>query len=133
MSTHNPYIDYYVNQALGKQPQIGSGEFYKGLPWQKGYGLGGLLSSFARRFVPLLKPLVKSAGIKMLRAGTSAVNDIIDGKPVGDAVESSLMNLNQKNRRRQANVPKKRNKKRRRQDTNVISNKRRRSKHDIFS
>ena len=77
--------------------------------------------------------MVKSAGIKLLRAGTSAVNNIIDGKPVGDAVESSLMNLNRKNRRRQANVPKKRNKKRRRQDTNVISNKRRRSKHDIFS
>ena len=133
MSTHNPYIDYYVNQALGNQTQIGRGEFYKGLPWQKGYGIGEFLGSFARRFVPLLKPLVKSAGIKMLPAGTSAVNDIIDGKPVGDAVESSLMNLNRKNRRRQANVPKKRNKKRRRQDTNVISNKRRRSKHDIFS
>ena len=48
MSTHNPYIDYYVNQALGNQSQIGGSEFYKGLPWQKGYGIGGLLGSFAR-------------------------------------------------------------------------------------
>ena len=52
MSTHNPYIEYYVKQSLGKQPQIGHG-FYTGLPWQKGYGIGGLLGSIARRFIPL--------------------------------------------------------------------------------
>ena len=88
MSTHNPYIDYYVNQALGNQSQIGRGDFYKGLPWQKGYGIGRLLGSFARRFVPLLKPLVKSAGKKLLRAGTSIVSDIIGLKPVGDVLEA---------------------------------------------
>ena len=86
---HNPFIEYYENQALGKQQQIGHG-FYTGLPWQKGYGIGDLLGSIARRFVPLLKPLVKYAGIKLLRAGTSAVNDIIAGKPVGDAARTGL-------------------------------------------
>ena len=133
MSTHNPYIDYYVNQALGNQSQIGRGDFYKGLPWQKGYGIGGLLGSFARRFVPLLKPLVKSAGKKILRAGTAVVGDIISGKPVGEALETGLKNFNRKKTRRQDNVPKNRNKKRRLQDSSVISNKRRRGKQDIFS
>ena len=133
MSTHNPYIDYYVNQALGNRSQIGNGNFYEGLPWQKGYGIGGLLGSFARRFVPLLKPLVKTGRKKLLHAGTAIVGDIISGKPVGDAVETSLKNFNRKKTRRQDNVPKNRNKKRRLQDSSVISNKRRRGKQDIFS
>ena len=138
MSTHNPYIDYYVNQALGNRSQIGNGEFYEGLPWQKGYGIGGLLGSFARRFVPLLKPLAKATGKKLLRAGTSFLGDIIDGKPVGAAARGGLKKFievrNTKTRRNDSGVaPKIRNKKRRRQDSHVIPNKRRRSKQDIFS
>ena len=59
LAAHNPFIEYYENQALGKQQQIGH-EFYTGLPWQKGYGIGRLLGSITLRFVPLLKPLVKA-------------------------------------------------------------------------
>ena len=77
--------------------------------------------------------MAKSAGIKLLRAGTSIVGDIISGKPVGDALETSLKNFNRKKTRRQDNVPKNRNKKRRLQDSSVIPNKRRRGKQDIFS
>ena len=44
---HNLFIEYYENQASGKQQQIAHG-FYTGLPWQKGYGIGGLLGSIAR-------------------------------------------------------------------------------------
>ena len=129
MSTHNPYIDYYVNQALGNRLQIGNSEFYEGLPWQKGYGIGGLLGSFARRFVPLLKPLAKATGKKLLRAGTSFLGDIIDGKPVGAAARGGLKKFievrNTKTRRNDSGVaPKIRNKKRRRQDSHVIPNKR---------
>ena len=35
MSAHNPFIEYYIKQT-------GHG-FYNGLPWQKGYGIGGCL------------------------------------------------------------------------------------------
>ena len=146
MSTHNPYIEYFVNQALGNQPQIGQG-FYRGLPWQKGYGVGGLLGSIARRFVPLLKPLIKAAGKKLLHTGTSIVSDIIDGKPVkfkdtgknllhagasivSDIIDGNKNNLKKKGPRR--NVTKIRNKKRKRVNSNIIPNKRRR-RTDIFS
>ena len=137
MSTHNPFIEYYESQALGKQPQIGHG-FYTGLPWQKGYGIGGLLGSIARRFVPLLKPLAKAAGKKLLRAGTSFVSDIIDGKPVGDVARTSLKKFTEiRNKKRHrngsGNIPKIRNKKRRRNDSGIIPNKRRRGKQYIFS
>ena len=47
MVAHNPFIEYYENQALGKHQQICHG-FYTGLPWQKSYGFGGLLGLIAR-------------------------------------------------------------------------------------
>ena len=137
MSTHNPFIEYYRNQALGKQQQTGYG-FYTGLPWQRGYGIGGLLGAFARQFVPILKPLAQAAGKKLLHAGTSFVSDIIDGKPVGAAARGGLKKFievrNKKPRRNGSGVaPKIRNKKRRRNDSGVIPKKRRRGKQDIFS
>ena len=67
----------------------------------------------------------------MLRAGTSIVGDIIDGKP--NAVEVGLKENDRKKPRRQDNGLKNRNKKRQRQDSNVIPNKRRWGKQDIFS
>ena len=127
MSTHNPFIEYYTNQALGKQ-QTGYG-FYTGLPWQRGYGIGGILGAFARQFVPILKPLAKAAGKKLLHAGTSFVSDIIDGKPVGEAARGGLKKFieirNNKTRRNGSTVtPKIRNKKRRHNNSAVIPKKR---------
>ena len=121
MTAHNPFIEYYENQALGKHQQRGHG-FYTGLPWQKSCGIGGLLGSIAHRFVPLLKPLAKAAGKRLLRAGTSFVSDIIDRKPVGDSAHAALKKFVEK-----------RNKKQRRNDQDIIPKKQRRRKQDIFS
>ena len=136
MSTHNPFIEYYRDQALGKQ-QTGYG-FYTGLPWQRGYGIGGLLGAFARQFVPILKPLAQAAGKKLLHAGASFVSDIIDGKPVGAAARGGLKKFievrNTKTRRNgSGDIPKIRNKRRRRNDSGITPKKRRRGKQDIFS
>ena len=92
MVAHNPFIEYYENQALGKQQQIGHG-FYTSLPWQKSYVIGGLLGSIVRQFVPLLKPLPKAVGKRLLRAGTLFVSDIIDRKPIGAATRISLKQI----------------------------------------
>ena len=89
MTAHNSFIEYYESQALGKHHQTGHG-FDTGLPWQKGYRIGGLLGLIVRRFVELLKPLAKAVGKWLLCAGTSFVSDIIDGKPVGDAARTGL-------------------------------------------
>ena len=136
MSTHNPYIEYYTNQALGKQ-QNGYG-FYTGLPWQRGYGVGGILGAFARQFVPILKPLAKAAGKKLLQAGASFVSDVAEGKSVGEAARGGLKKFvgirNNKTPRNASTVTaKNRNKKRRRNNSDVIPKKRRRVKQDIFS
>ena len=62
----------------------------------------------------------------MLRAGTSFVSDVIDGKPVGVAARSGLKKFtiirNKKCRRDDSgNIPEIRNKKRRRHDSGIIS------------
>ena len=49
-----------------------------------------MLGSIARRFVTLLKPLAKAVGKRLLRAGTSFVSDVIDGKLVGAAARTGL-------------------------------------------
>ena len=167
MSTQNAFTEYFKNQALAsigyshsieQALQTGHG-FYKGLPWQKGYGIGGLLGSIARRFVPLLKPLIKTAGKKLLHTGTSIVSDLIDGKPVKikdtgknllragtsfvsdiidgkpDVGHARLKKINRKNKkpRHCSNVLKIRNKKTRCTDSNIIPYKRLRHQQDIFS
>ena len=153
MVAHNPFIKYYENQASGKQQQIGHG-FYTGLPWQKGYGIGSVLGSIARRFALLLNPLSKAVGKRLLHTGTSFVSDVIDGKPVGVAARIGLKKFvekrnkkcrhddsgiipeirNIKRRRHDSGIiPKIRNKKRCRNNLGIIPKKRRRRKQDIFS
>ena len=55
MTAHNPFIEYYESQALGKHHQTGHG-LYIDLPWQKGYGN--------------LKPFAKAVEKRLLRART---------------------------------------------------------------
>ena len=84
--------------------------------------IGGLLGSIARRFVPLLKLFVKAAGQRLLRARTSFVSDVIDGKPVGDAACASLKKCTEI-----------RNNKCRCDEQPIIPKKRQQRKQDIFS
>ena len=121
MAANNPFIEYYENQALGKQQQIDLG-FYIGLPWQNGYGIGGLLGPIARQFILLLKPLVKAAGKRLLHAGASFVSDAIDRKPVCVTARTALKKFNEI-----------RNKKHRHNNPAIIPKKCRWSKHNIFS
>ena len=120
MSTQNAFTEYFRNQALAgigrshsieQALQTGNG-FYKGLSCQKGYGIGGLFGSLARRFVPLLKLLAQAAGRCVLRVGKTFAEDLIDRKSVGEAATSSVRELNRghKKRRRgdQPVIPKKR-------------------------
>ena len=121
MAAHNPFIEYYENQVLGKHQQTDHG-FYTGLTCQKGYGSELLLGSIACRFIPLLKPLAKVVGKRLLCAGTSFVSDIIGGKPVGVATHTVLKKFIEI-----------RNKKQHRGKQPIIPKKRRQHKQDIFS
>ena len=77
------YTDYYC--------QHGDGRYFSGLPVQKGYGLGGLVTSLLRSATPLVKsvgkqilkrsmPMVKKLGRQAIASGMRGVTDVITNK-----------------------------------------------------
>lgn len=75
------YEEYYTNQA-------GNGlSYYRGIPLQRGSGLGGIFRSMFRMAVPLFKKGAKALGKQFLRTGVEVANDVIQGKDVKSAVK----------------------------------------------
>ena len=132
MATPNVFTEYYRNQALEnfghsrsieRSWQSGHG-FYKGKPWQKGYGIGSLYGSLACWFIwfiPFLKPLVQAARHRVFCAGKTFADDFIDGKSIIAAAASGVKELSH------------RHKKRKRNDQCTIPIKKRRREHNYFS
>ncbi len=78
---------------------LGSGfNVYRGLPYQKGYGLGGGFRRFFRWIVPIFKkhalPVLKSTakviGNEALSSVSNISKDIINGNNIADSVQSRL-------------------------------------------
>ena len=79
------FIDHY---GARKWQQKGGGNFpvFKGLPYQDGYGLGGIMGNFFRGIIPVVKDVfrrvAKSAGSKLVKTGASALADITQGQNI---------------------------------------------------
>lgn len=98
------YNEYYC--------QRGNGGYFSGLPMQKGYGLGGIISGLARSVAPLLKPIIKSGTKQVLKhgkpmlknigrqafnAGVKGFTDVLSNKrSLGGAVQEQSRNVSQK-------------------------------------
>ena len=48
------FYNYYLNQA--------DRNYFRGTPYQRGYGLGGAFKSFFRWILPLIKPIAQNVG-----------------------------------------------------------------------
>lgn len=81
--TLNPAgIDYYYKHQVG-----GVIPPYAGVRYQRGSGLGGILSSLGRVAVPLLKKAAATVGKQALSSGVKLAGDIISGRNVKRAVK----------------------------------------------
>lgn len=70
------FEEYYTQQA-------GNGlSYYRGVPLQKGAGLGGVFKSFYRMILPLFKSGAKAVGKQALRSGIDIANDVLQGKEI---------------------------------------------------
>lgn len=68
------FEDYYVGQ-------IGNGlSYYRGVPLQKGYGIGGFFAKLFRSALPFLARGAKTIGKEALITGTQVVNDVLAGE-----------------------------------------------------
>ena len=79
---YHPNTDDFVAHY---NPQKGGGGYpiFRGVPYQRGSGIFGAI---LRSVVPLAKrtfvPILKKAGKSLLRSGTQAIGDIVQGKDV---------------------------------------------------
>ena len=73
------YEDYYKRQSGGEMP------VFAGRRYQRGHGIGSMLSGLFRRVVPFIKDNVKNIGANILRTGTNIAQDMIEGKKFKEA------------------------------------------------
>ena len=68
------YVEYYTQQGKGAQ-------FFQGMPYQAGYGIGNILSGLFRTAVPFFKPILKSGAQilkqEALKTGKDIVKDML--------------------------------------------------------
>ncbi len=78
--------DYYCNQAGGSLPHFTGGEY------QRGHGLGTIMSGVMRASLPLLPPnIVSILKRKALAAGIGVVGDVLKGKRLKTAVKDRAL------------------------------------------
>jgi len=67
---------------------------FEGLPYQKGYGLGGTFRKFFKWVVPLVKkhalPVIHDVGKKALDTAADIAKDYVSGKPISTAAEDRI-------------------------------------------
>jgi hypothetical protein len=77
---------YYANQAGGALAHFSGGEF------QRGHGLGTVISGFLKRALPLLPAtFTKSLKRKALKAGLGVAGDLLRGKSLKTAVKDRAL------------------------------------------
>lgn len=75
-ASRDHYRDYYVSQ----QQQRGGGDFpvFVGARYQRGHGIGSIISGLFRRALPILKSNVKNLGLSLLKKGAHVAGDVLD-------------------------------------------------------
>ncbi|GFX12483.1 uncharacterized protein TNCV_2929771 [Trichonephila clavipes] len=69
--------------------QIGSGlTHYKGINFQKGYGIGGIFRRLFRAALPFLVKGGKTIGKEVLMTGSRVASDVLSGENFKEAVKT---------------------------------------------
>jgi len=87
-ASRDMYEDYYMRQCGG-----GGGDMpvFAGARYQKGHGLGSILSGLFRRVLPFLKANGKNFAVNLLRTGVDVADDVFDGgKKFTDALKERV-------------------------------------------
>ncbi|GFT49601.1 uncharacterized protein TNCV_3367541 [Trichonephila clavipes] len=136
---HVPYVcctkrfeDHYAGQ-------IGSGlTHYKGINFQKGYGIGGIFRRLFRAALPFLVKGGKTIGKEVLMTGSRVASDVLSGENFKEAVKTRSKESGKKLAQKaidrvQSMVGKGQYKRKRRKQKKFISSKARKvSVRDIF-
>lgn len=77
---------YYINQAGGG----GSGHYYAGAAYQKGYGIGSWLGGLFRTILPVLRSGAAAVGKEAARAGSHVLADVAAGDNLRDSAHRHI-------------------------------------------
>lgn len=80
-----PYEHYYSHQAGS-----GIGVIYKGVPYQRGHGIGSFLGGLFRSVLPLLSSGARAIGKEALNTGVGLLSDMVNLRPLEESVKSRL-------------------------------------------
>jgi hypothetical protein len=78
-----PYEHYYSHQAGS-----GVGIVYKGVPFQRGHGIGSFLGGLFRSVIPLLSSGLRTVGRETLDAGMGLISDMVNSRPMESSIRS---------------------------------------------
>lgn len=78
-----PYQHYYSHQAGS-----GVGIVYKGVPHQRGHGIGSFLGGLFRSVLPLLSNGFRTVGKEALNAGVGLLSDMMNSHPMEESIKS---------------------------------------------
>jgi hypothetical protein len=130
------YKQYYLNQAgFGHLP------VYRGVQFQRGYGLGGVFRKFFTWVIPILRqhaiPIAKTFGEEVIKSASNLANDALEGKNIKDSakirIDESMKNLSRKAGVQAGEGYKRRTKKRKVKHKKFTTKKKQKTLHDIFS
>lgn len=82
-----PYEHYYSHQAGS-----GVGIVYKGVPHQRGHGIGSYLGGLFRSVFPLLSSGFRTVGKEALNAGVGLLSDMMNSHPMNESLKSRFKN-----------------------------------------
>jgi hypothetical protein len=83
-ATRGMYEDYYRRQTGGEIP------VFVGRRYQRGHGLGSILSGLFRRVVPFVKDNIRNVGRNLLKTGVNVVGDVLGGKKFKEAAKEHI-------------------------------------------
>ena len=79
------YADYYTRQQKG-----GEMPYFAGSRYQRGHGLGSMLSGLFRRIVPFVRNNAKTWGASLLKTGMQVADDVLQGKRILDSAKQRV-------------------------------------------
>lgn len=84
--TNDFYKTYYLNQSRGQYGGALPG--YRGVYFQRGYGIGAFLKGLFRSALPIIKSGAQTVGKTALATGINVAKDYADGRDLKTALKS---------------------------------------------
>ena len=85
-ASRDMYEDYYMRQTGG-----GTMPVFAGARYQKGHGLGSILSGLFRRVLPFFKANGKNLAVNLLKSGLDVAEDVFDNnKKLVDSIKERV-------------------------------------------